>query len=80
MIDFLDFERPIADLEAKIEELRRINPGDGVNLDEEIERLDSKRRRLTREIFAGLDPWQITQLARHPLRPYALDYIERNCY
>lgn len=75
MQNFLDFEQPIADLEAKIKELRRLSPSASLNLDEEIDRLDSKQRKLTREIFRDLDPWQITQLARHPMRPYSLDYI-----
>ena len=76
MQNFLDFEQPIADLEEKIKELRRLSPEGSLNLDEEIERLDSKQRKLTREIFHGLNPWQITQLARHPMRPYSLDYIK----
>jgi acetyl-CoA carboxylase carboxyl transferase subunit alpha len=77
MQHFLDFERPIADLEAKIEELRRISPENPVNLEDELERLEVKCRKLTEEIFNDLTAWQITQLARHPLRPYTLDYIER---
>ena len=77
MQHFLDFEQPIADLQAKIEELRRISPEDRVNLEVELERLQVKCQKLTREIFGDLTAWQITQLARHPLRPYTLDYIER---
>jgi acetyl-CoA carboxylase carboxyl transferase subunit alpha len=77
MQHFLDFEQPIADLQAKIEELRRISPENLVNLDVELERLEVKCQKLTREIFGDLTAWQITQLARHPLRPYTLDYIER---
>jgi acetyl-CoA carboxylase carboxyl transferase subunit alpha len=77
MQHFLDFERPIADLQAKIEELRRISPENPVNLEVELERLEVKCQKLTREIFGDLTAWQITQLARHPLRPYTLDYIER---
>ena len=77
MQHFLDFEQPIADLQAKIEELRRISPENPINLEVELERLEVKCRKLTREIFGDLTAWQITQLARHPLRPYTLDYIER---
>ena len=77
MQHFLDFEQPIADLQAKIEELRRISPENPVNLEAELERLEVKCQKLTREIFSDLTAWQITQLARHPLRPYTLDYIER---
>ena len=77
MQHFLDFEQPIADLQAKIEELRRIGPENPVNLEVELERLEVKSQKLTREIFGDLTAWQITQLARHPLRPYTLDYIER---
>ena len=77
MQHFLDFEQPIADLQAKIEELRRISPENPANLEVELERLEVKCQKLTREIFGDLTAWQITQLARHPLRPYTLDYIER---
>ena len=77
MQHFLDFERPIVDLEAKIEELRRISPESSVDLEDELERMEVKCRKLTREIFRDLTAWQITQLARHPLRPYTLDYIDR---
>ena len=77
MQHFLDFEQPIVDLQAKIEELRRISPENPVNLEAELERLEVKCQKLTREIFGDLTAWQITQLARHPLRPYTLDYIER---
>jgi acetyl-CoA carboxylase carboxyl transferase subunit alpha len=72
---FLDFEQPIAELEAKIEELRHLASDRGVNVREELEKLESKSDQLTRTIFSRLSPWQITQLARHPLRPYSLDYI-----
>ena len=78
MQHFLDFERPIADLEAKIEELRRISPENPVDLEDELERLEAKCRKLTREIFSDLTAWQVTQLARHPLRPYTQDYIDRS--
>jgi len=72
---FLDFEQPIAELEAKIEELRHLASDRGVNVRDELEKLESKSDQLTRTIFSRLSPWQITQLARHPLRPYSLDYI-----
>ena len=72
---FLDFEQPIAELEAKIEELRHVTAGAGVNVQEEITRLQSKSDQLTRSIFSRLSPWQVTQLARHPQRPYTLDYL-----
>jgi acetyl-CoA carboxylase carboxyl transferase subunit alpha len=75
-LNFLDFEKPIAELEAKIEELRRVGDGSEVSLSEEISRLQDKCHRLTESIFADLSPWQVTQLARHPRRPYTLDYIE----
>jgi acetyl-CoA carboxylase carboxyl transferase subunit alpha len=75
-IDYLDFEQPISELQAKIEELRFVADGSEVNLSEEIGRLETKSRNLTREIFAKLTPWQVAQLARHPQRPYTLDYIE----
>ena len=72
---FLDFEQPIAELEAKIEELRHVTSESKVNIKDEIGRLQGKSRQLTKSIFANLTPWQITQLARHPQRPYTLDYI-----
>ena len=74
-VSFLDFEQPIAELEAKIEELGHITVDDKVNIEEEIAKLRAKSRALTRSIFSNLTPWQITQLARHPQRPYTLDYI-----
>ena len=74
-VNFLDFEQPIAELEAKIEELGHVTSDARVNIQEEVARLKAKSRQLTRSIFASLTPWQITQLARHPQRPYALDYI-----
>ena len=76
-LDFLDFEQPIAELQAKIEELRLVGNDNEINIQEEIERLEGKSRSLTESIFANLTPWQISQLARHPLRPYTLDYIGR---
>ena len=72
---FLDFEQPIAELEAKIEELRHVTTDPNLNLQDEITRLQAKSRQLTTSIFANLSPWQITQLARHPQRPYSLDYL-----
>jgi acetyl-CoA carboxylase carboxyl transferase subunit alpha len=74
-VSFLDFEQPIAELEAKIEELRHVTSDAKVNIQEEIARLQAKSRQLTTSIFANLSPWQITQLARHPQRPYTLDYL-----
>jgi acetyl-CoA carboxylase carboxyl transferase subunit alpha len=74
-LQFLDFEQPIAELEAKIEELRFLGEDSELNTGEEIEKLRAKARTLTGSIFASLTPWQITQLARHPQRPYTLDYI-----
>ncbi|KAF0192598.1 MAG: acetyl-CoA carboxylase carboxyl transferase subunit alpha [Gammaproteobacteria bacterium] len=76
--NFLDFEQPIAELEAKIEELRHVvGNDDGININEEIERLASKSRTLTESIFASLSAWQISQVARHPQRPYTPDYVAR---
>jgi len=75
-LSFLDFEQPIAELEAKIEELRYVGTDKAVNISEEIGRLEAKARTLTESIFAQLTAWQISQLARHPQRPYTLDYIE----
>ena len=74
-LNFLDFEQPIAELEAKIEELRYVGNDAEINISEEISRLESKIRSLTESIFSNLTAWQISQLARHPQRPYALDYI-----
>ena len=73
-VNFLDFEQPIAELEAKIEELKHVPSNSAVNIQEEISRLQQKSEQLTQSIFASLSPWQITQLARHPQRPYTLDY------
>src|SRR6202041_1253210 len=74
-VSFLDFEQPIAELEAKIEELGHVTSDGEVNIEEEITQLRAKSRALTRSIFSNLTPWQITQLARHPQRPYTLDYV-----
>lgn len=74
--NFLDFEQPIAELSAKIEELRRVGNDAEVNIQEEIKRLEDKSEELTRSIFANLSAWQVTQLARHPSRPHTVDYIK----
>ncbi len=77
-LNFLDFEQPIAELEAKIDSLMAVSSQDqklDINLDDEIQRLREKSVELTRKIFADLGAWQITQLARHPHRPYTLDYL-----
>ena len=74
-MNFLDFEQPIAELEAKIEELKYVTSDTEVSLAEEITRLREKSRSLTVSVFSNLSPWQITQLARHPQRPYTLDYM-----
>ena len=75
-LNFLDFEQPIADLQAKIEELRRVGFDNEINIGEEITRLEEKSRKLTESIFSDLSAWQISQLSRHPQRLYTLDYIE----
>ncbi len=75
--NYLDFEQSIADLEAKIEALRYADSGGALNINDEINKLRAKSRKLTESIFHSLTPWQISQLARHPLRPYTLDYLER---
>ncbi|MCG2576724.1 acetyl-CoA carboxylase carboxyltransferase subunit alpha [Dechloromonas sp. XY25] len=72
---FLDFEQSIADLEAKIEELRFVQDDSAVDISEEIDRLEKKSGQLTKDIYAKLSPWQISQVARHPQRPYTLDYL-----
>ncbi len=76
-LNFLEFEQPIAELEAKIEELRFVGDDSAISLTEEIERLQAKSRALTENIFSNLSAWQVAQLARHPQRPYTLDYIPR---
>ena len=76
--DYLDFELPIAELEAKIEALRSaVGNDDKINLDDEIARLQKKSEELTRKTFASLDAWQVSKMSRHPSRPYTLDYIEK---
>lgn len=72
---FLEFEQPIAELEAKIEELRYVQDDSALDISEEITRLQKKSNSLTKEIYAKLNPWQISQVARHPQRPYTLDYV-----
>ena len=74
-MNFLEFEQPISELEAKIEELRFVVTDSDLNISEEITKLEEKSRELTKSIFSNLSPWQISQLARHPQRPYTLDYI-----
>ncbi|HSC80247.1 MAG TPA: acetyl-CoA carboxylase carboxyl transferase subunit alpha [Chitinolyticbacter sp.] len=74
--NFLDFEQPIADLQAKIEELRLVGNDNALNIGDEISRLQDKSRTLTESIFGNLSSWQISQMSRHPRRPYTLDYIE----
>ena len=75
--DCLDFEKPIAELEAMLKELRHLSAEQDLNISDEIARLEAKSKALTDSIFASLTPWQISQIARHPLRPYTLDYVER---
>jgi acetyl-CoA carboxylase carboxyl transferase subunit alpha len=73
----LDFEKPIAELEAMLKELRHLSAEQDLNIGDEIARLEAKSKALTESIFASLTPWQISQIARHPLRPYTQDYVER---
>ena len=77
MKNFLDFEKPINDLETKIEELKEFNIDETLNINEELHRLETKSRKLTQSIFRNLSSWQVSQLARHPLRPYMLDYVDK---
>ena len=77
MNNYLDFEQSIAELEAKIEALRYASKDSDININDEIKRLKAKSRKLTQSVFASLTSWQVSQLARHPQRPYTLDYIER---
>jgi len=76
---FLDFEQPIAELEAKIEELRYVQTENAVDISDEIDQLSKKSNQLTKDIYSDLTPWQITKIARHPERPYTLDYV-RECF
>ncbi len=75
-LNFLDFEQPIAELEAKIDELRYVSSDSEININEEVARLKSKSESLTKSIFSKLTPWQVAQVARHPMRPYTADYLE----
>src|SRR5215813_12224887 len=77
--NFLDFEQPIAELEAKIQELRHASHGQAVGIEDEVGKLKDKLKRKTEDIFKNLTPWQIAQLARHPARPYTLDYVQAIC-
>lgn len=76
-MNFLDFEQPIAELEAKIEELRHLKDTAGIDIVKEVSTLEEKVKSVTEQVFSNLSDWQISQLARHPDRPHALDYIER---
>jgi acetyl-CoA carboxylase carboxyl transferase subunit alpha len=77
--NYLDFEQPIADLEGKIQELRQASHGQAVNIDAEVHALQDKVRQRTAHIFRDLTPWQVSQLSRHPARPYTLDYLRVMC-
>ena len=78
--NYLDFEQPIADLESKIKELRdSAHNGASVNVDAEVHALQEKLRKRTAQIFRDLTPWQVSQLSRHPARPYTLDYLRLIC-
>ena len=75
-MEFLEFEAPIAELQSKITSLRQLDSSSGVNIHEEVQKLEHKLDRMTEKLFSNLSDWQITQVARHPSRPYTLDYIE----
>ncbi len=75
-LSFLDFEQPIAELEAKIDELEHVQNGSPLDINDEIKRLQKKNAELTKDIYGNLNAWQISQVARHPQRPYTLDYIQ----
>ncbi len=77
--NFLEFEQPIAELDGKIQELRHASHGQAFNIDDEVTRLRDKLKHKTAEIFRNLTPWQIAQVARHPARPYTLDYLQAMC-
>ncbi len=77
--NYLDFEQPIADLETKIQELRQASDGPALNIDKEVQALQDKLRKRTATIFRDLTPWQVSQLSRHPQRPYTLDYLRVIC-
>ena len=72
---FLEFEQPIAELETRIEELRFVQDDSAVDISEEIQRLTKRSQALTKDIYGKLTPWQVAQVARHPQRPYTLDYV-----
>src|SRR5258706_11359826 len=72
---FLDFEQPVAELENRIEELRFVQDDSAVDISEEIQRLTKRSQTLTKEIYGKLSPWHVAQVARHPQRPYTLDYV-----
>jgi acetyl-CoA carboxylase carboxyl transferase subunit alpha len=74
-ITFLSFEQPIAELDSKIEELRFVQDDSAVDISEEIDRLSQKSQQLTKDIYSKLTPWQVSQIARHPQRPYTMDYV-----
>ena len=74
-LNHLDFEQPIAELQAKINELKLVGKSSDINLSDEISKLEQKVTEMTRSIFSNLTPWQVAQMARHPQRPYILDYI-----
>ena len=76
MDKFLEFEKPIEELTAKIEELERVSQTQNIDLSKEVSKLEARRQKVTQDIFASLDPWQVIQLARHPMRPYTLDYVD----
>ncbi|MBT6793878.1 MAG: acetyl-CoA carboxylase carboxyl transferase subunit alpha, partial [Methylococcales bacterium] len=75
-LKFLDFEQPIAELSAKIEELRNVKFDDDIDIDDTLKQLEEKSQILTQSIYSKLSDWQISQVSRHPGRPYTLDYIE----
>ena len=75
MDNFLEFERPIEELSAKIDELERVSQTQNIDLGNEISKLETRRQKVTQDIVSSLYPWQVTQLARHPMRPYTLDYV-----
>ena len=77
MISYLDFEKPVAALEARITELRAAAEGDDVDISQELERLEAKSAQLLASTYASLTPWQKAQVARHPMRPHFRDYVER---
>jgi acetyl-CoA carboxylase carboxyl transferase subunit alpha len=75
-LNFLDFEQPIAELEAKIKELRNVEFDNKINISDALKQLEDRSQALTESIFSNLTDWQISQLSRHPGRPYTLDYVE----